>query len=112
MDDSRLPLAAPECPGGLGDRLAFPLDYWTDPYGPTHLPLPDYIKLDTDGCEAEVLKGATRTLKHVKKLMVEHDSEVESHKLIPGLLEGLGLYEEAVYPHGTSSVSNVLYGRR
>lgn len=97
--------------GGVGDRLAFPLDYWTDPYGPSHLPMPNYLKIDLDGNELAALQGATRTLEGASALLVEHDSEVESHKDIPALLEGLGFKEGSRHPHGTSSVTNVIWRR-
>jgi FkbM family methyltransferase len=97
---------------GRGNREAFPLDHWTDPDGPCRLPLPDYVKIDLDGCEAEVIQGGSKTLRWVQKALVEHDEGVEAHKAVPKLLEDLGLYEEARYPHGSSPVSNVMYGRR
>ena len=36
-----------------------------------NLPYPDYIKIDVDGAELNVLKGAKETLKHIKSLMIE-----------------------------------------
>lgn len=36
-----------------------------------NLPTPDYIKIDVDGIEHLILKGATNTLKSVKSLLIE-----------------------------------------
>lgn len=93
-------------------RLAFPLDFWTDPGSPIEIPTPDYIKLDVDGCELEVIQGAVRTLRTVKKVQVELDVTVKSHERIPGVLNTLGFVEESRHPHGNSGVSNVVFGRR
>jgi FkbM family methyltransferase len=36
-----------------------------------NFPMPDLLKLDVQGCELDILKGATNVLKHVKHLIVE-----------------------------------------
>jgi len=36
-----------------------------------NLPMPDLIKIDVQGCEVDILKGATNVLRHVKHLVVE-----------------------------------------
>lgn len=36
-----------------------------------NLPMPDLLKIDVQGCEIDILKGATNVLKHVKHLVVE-----------------------------------------
>jgi len=35
------------------------------------LPLPDFIKLDTQGSEVDIIKGATKALKHAKAVLCE-----------------------------------------
>lgn len=35
------------------------------------LPYPDFIKMDTQGYELEILKGATETLEHVQMILIE-----------------------------------------
>jgi FkbM family methyltransferase len=34
-------------------------------------PLPDFIKMDVQGCEVDILKGGLETIKHAKRLIVE-----------------------------------------
>ncbi len=36
-----------------------------------NFPMPDLLKIDVQGCEVDILKGATNILKHVKHLIVE-----------------------------------------
>jgi FkbM family methyltransferase len=36
-----------------------------------HFPMPDLLKIDVQGCEIDILKGATNVLKSVKHLIVE-----------------------------------------
>ena len=36
-----------------------------------NLPLPDVVKIDVQGCEIDILKGAQKTLAHAKYLIVE-----------------------------------------
>lgn len=57
---------------------------------PLCLSKPDYIKLDVDGNELQVLKGAKKALKTVKSLLVEIDPVVPGHTTIPALLRDLG----------------------
>jgi hypothetical protein len=44
-----------------------------------NLPSPQHLKIDVDGLEVEVLKGAANTLKKVKTVLVEVDSEFSGH---------------------------------
>lgn len=50
------------------------------------LPLPDMIKLDVQGSELKVLKGAKKTLNHVKHIIIEGQN-VEYNKGAPGCIE-------------------------
>jgi FkbM family methyltransferase len=43
------------------------------------LPQPDYIKIDVDGFEPQVIKGAHKTLEHVKGLCIEVNPALSSH---------------------------------
>lgn len=44
-----------------------------------NLPSPQHLKIDVDGLEIEVLKGAAKTLKEIKTVLVEVDSEFSGH---------------------------------
>ena len=45
------------------------------------LPKPNYLKIDVDGLEPLVLKGATSTMRNVETLLIEIEKEVlSSHK--------------------------------
>lgn len=54
------------------------------------LPQPDHIKVDVDGFEDKVLKGASRTLERTRSILVEMDSVNESHMHWKKQLEGQG----------------------
>jgi len=43
------------------------------------MPQPDHIKVDVDGFEDKVLRGATRTLERTRSILVEMDSANEHH---------------------------------
>lgn len=51
---------------------------------------PDYIKLDVDGNEYDILLGAVVTLPTVSSLLVEIDPMIADHAAIPGLLAEFG----------------------
>jgi len=54
------------------------------------LPSPDYIKLDVDGLESQILKGAVKSLERVRSILVEVDKKnTEQGEEIYKILEGL-----------------------
>jgi FkbM family methyltransferase len=55
-------------------------------------PPPDFIKIDVQGCELDILKGATETLKSVKDLVVELQ-HMEYNKGAPQVQESLPFIE-------------------
>ena len=55
-------------------------------------PPPDFIKIDVQGCEVDILKGATETLKSVKDLVVELQ-HTEYNKGAPQVQESLPFIE-------------------
>jgi len=55
-------------------------------------PPPDFIKIDVQGCEVDILKGATETLKTVKDLVVELQHS-EYNKGAPQVQESLPFIE-------------------
>lgn len=50
---------------------------------------PDHIKLDVDGIEPKVLRGAMQTLPHIKSLLVELNSNLEDHREVLKTMESL-----------------------
>lgn len=54
------------------------------------MPQPDHIKVDVDGFEDKVLKGATKTLERVRSILVEMDSANEDHMNWKAKLEHKG----------------------
>jgi FkbM family methyltransferase len=50
----------------------------------TDLPMPDVIKIDVEGGELRVLFGASRVLARRPILIVELQSESETHAILPG----------------------------
>ena len=58
--------------------LTYKLDHLISEFG---LPKPNYLKIDVDGLEPLVLKGATSTMRNVETLLIEIEKEVlSSHK--------------------------------
>ena len=60
-----------------------------------NLPLPQHIKLDVDGAELLILEGAIETLKSIKSLMIEIDTN--SNNQIDNLLNSLGFKLDSIY---------------
>jgi FkbM family methyltransferase len=76
-------------PGFSQGCLAMALDTLVEQHG---LPVPDHIKIDVDGIEHKVLAGAARTLRRpeVKSVLVELNTNLESHRELVTLMESLG----------------------
>ena len=54
-----------------------------------HLPPPTHLKIDVDGLEVEVLKGALNALKNISSILIEVDSEFFGHvEGVKEILEG------------------------
>ena len=78
------------------------------------LPPPNLIKLDVDGSESSVLRGAIRTLAHprLRSILVEVDEEQDQSAGIRRSLEGLGLRLQCRHPRGQSkTVANCIFVR-
>jgi FkbM family methyltransferase len=61
------------------------------------VPVPQFIKVDVDGIEHKVLRGAERTLANpiVQSVIVELNTHLDEHNAVIGLLESLGFgYDE------------------
>lgn len=76
------------------------------------MPCPTVIKLDVDGGEVGVLRGAEETLKVIQAIQIEVDDESpDDAALIFALLHAAGLYESIDTRHGQTSIRNVLFTR-
>jgi len=91
----------------IGSLLTISLDHLYELY---QLPPADYLKIDVDGTELNILRGATRTLSTVKSIMCECTEKTE-----PGIsyfLGQLGFKRNEQYSPSHSQVSfNVLFRR-
>lgn len=75
----------------LMDRILFPYSYPADDLlEKYHFGQPDHIKIDTDGFEVPILQGATKTLKHVKSILVEVFRNTKERDEINRILVGAG----------------------
>lgn len=94
-------------PGGF-PTLGWKLD---DLIAIAALPLPDYLKVDTDGHELKVLMGARRALHTAKAVQVELDTSKDAEN-VSAFLRGQGYLLETLTPHGDTPISNALFCRR
>ena len=65
---------------------------------------PQHIKIDVDGIEFKVLKGAEQTLRRLKTLMMEIDEGDQEGRAMVAYLQdrGLGLAAKHKFAHATS----------
>lgn len=76
------------------------------------MPCPTVIKLDVDGGEVAVLRGAEETLKAIQAIQIETDDDLPDDKaLIYHLLEEAGLELVESFRHGKTSISNAQFRR-
>lgn len=94
----------------MGEKTrAYRLDSFAHTYG---LPQADYLKIDTDGAELDVLLGATEVLRGVRSILCEMDYDAfPQMELIAALLTDAGFHEESRHPHGTSTIENRIFSR-
>jgi FkbM family methyltransferase len=108
--------------GGEGtDRervLVHPLDWWVFHQreglekADAALPIPEYLKIDTDGYEDKVLQGAEKTLRTVKALQVEtDDTKPDVRQRVYALLQDAGFTADKVSRHHEGPICNVLFVR-
>lgn len=87
--------------------LSYSIDDFITDFG---IESPNHIKLDVDGNEFDILKGAAKTIstKAFKSLMVEAD---DKRKDMFDFLESLGLKQKAKYHIGDAGMYNCLFVR-
>lgn len=56
-----------------------------------NIEMPSHLKIDVDGCELQVLRGALETLKHVKSVLIEVYPQNRSFEEITNILKDSGL---------------------
>lgn len=88
--------------------LTFSIDYLVDHFG---FPVPNYIKLDVDGAEIDVLQGAEQTLrKHdVKSILVEVRDINDMSKQVHTLLISAGFSLISKIDRGDGLTWNCIY---
>ena len=88
--------------------VSFSLDNLIEEFS---LPKPDIIKLDVDGIELSIIRGAIKSLKSASRIMVEVDSHNES-EIIKILTEIGFIYYTAYKSHNTmESNRNILFSK-
>jgi len=91
--------------------VSFALDELRERFG---LEQPNLIKIDVDGAEPLVLRGAPQTLRDpaLRSVLVEvTEGEPETEDIV-GLLEAAGLSLASKHSHARSGVSNFVFARR
>jgi len=106
------------CRGGRGDQTVF-ATYWSPAisidslHGELGLPVPTHVKIDVDGFEGRVMRGATQTLaaRHVRQWIIEISPE--RFEEISRLMAGCGYQEIANHEHypGKNDCFDRLYVR-
>ncbi len=77
--------------------IGFSIDDFIQTYNP---PIPNHIKIDVDGIEIMILKGAKKTLanKTVKSILLEADLRTDEYKNIKAILENNGFKKQNSEP--------------
>jgi FkbM family methyltransferase len=76
-------------------------------------PLPDFIKIDVQGCEMDILRGGIETVKHATRLIVElqhmeyNEGAMQASESVP-IIEGMGF--QCVDPMFTNAGPDGDYG--
>lgn len=87
--------------------IVYRMDDFISAFG---IPAPDYIKIDVDGAEPDVLAGAHRTLRTVRAAQVEVDvSQIDAH-YEPMLSAGLKPVSFSLKPKGTAPEFRARFG--
>jgi FkbM family methyltransferase len=120
-------------PGGALHSLGLPVDDKGNEYDPVfeqrllsyscddivakfNMPDPDFVKIDVDGIELDILKGASEVLgrKNVKSIFIEINAESVNKDEINRFLSSKGYIKSAEFVHqykGKPLSSNAVYAR-
>ena len=52
--------------------------------------IPDHIKIDVDGLEHRVIKGALESITQAKTVIIELNTNLKEHKVLVSLIKSLG----------------------
>lgn len=95
--------------------LSYTLDTLIEQF---ELPEPTHLKLDVDGTEMAILRGAQKTLRSIKSVLVEVDDHRADGSAIQAILEENGLRVAGRYPYlygakfpQFSGISNIIFER-
>jgi FkbM family methyltransferase len=97
--------------GATLSALAFRLDDFLALFG---LPTPHHLKIDVDGAELRVLRGAPRVLMNpaLRSVLVEVDSGTADAPAVLDVLTAAGLSLRSRHEHAGSTVANCVFTRR
>ena len=103
-------------PAATFSTLSYMLDELIEQF---HLPEPTHLKLDVDGTELAILRGAQKSLRSIKSVVVEVDNHRADSSAIQAILEENGLRVSGRYPYlygaqfpQFSGISNVIFSRQ
>lgn len=90
--------------------LAYPMDRMIQELGLRH---PNHLKVDVDGAELAVLKGATSTLREpgLRSVLIEVEEDEPITEEIVGEIEAAGFSIDSKHLHERSGVSNFIFKR-
>ncbi|MDP3794344.1 MAG: FkbM family methyltransferase [bacterium] len=74
-----------------------------------HLPLPDHVKIDVDGSEVSVLKGADTALRHARTVLIE---VIERRERIDEVLTRYGFTLRSVHANKHGVLRNAIYSKK
>ena len=122
-------------PGGSCHNFGAAVDYKYEPMKPAYkqgavamqlddliagglLPKPDHIKIDVDGIEPKVVRGAEKAIRGAQSVLIETNSNLDDHRAMSRMVESWGFRVDpmqivaAQRTHGNfKGVGNVIFYR-